>query len=217
MTPSGQTLSIASPSAETNGIARFPRLAIACGIVNAVLAAWILIRWHNSFRLPWIALLLLALVYVACSAFFAAAGARYYWRNTKFHSRFTQQDLMFTWAAAWVWAPAVVLFLRRDFLLAPLLTALAAALPACSMRWLRIKAEHACSQPSAQPAIQSIFAATLQPIPWDWRGTAIAICIYATCAAFKYGAIFSPASSPQPERFSSQGSALPPGMAAQKH
>ena len=187
MTPSGQTLSIAPPSAETNGIARFPRLAIVSGIVNAVLAAWILIWWHNSFRLPWIALLLLAFVYVACATLFAAAGARYYWRNAKFRSRFTQQELMLTWAAAWVWAPAVVLFLRRDFLLAPLLTALAAALPACSMHWLRTKAERACSLPSAQPATQPIFAATLQPIPWDWRGTVIAICIYAACAAFKFG------------------------------
>jgi hypothetical protein len=187
VTPSGQTLSIAPPSAETNGIARFPRLAIASGIVNAVLGAWILVFWHNSFRLPWVALLLLAFVYVACATLFAAAGARYYWRNAKFRSQVTQQELMLTWAAAWVWAPAIVLFLRRDFLLAPLLTALAAALPACSMHWLRIKAERVCSPPSAQPAIQPIFAATLQPILWDWRGSAIAICIYAACVAFKYG------------------------------
>ncbi|HEX8813453.1 MAG TPA: hypothetical protein VF742_15800, partial [Terracidiphilus sp.] len=100
---------------------------------------------------------------------------------------FTQQELMLTWAAAWVWAPAIVLFLRRDFLLAPLLTAIAAALPACSIHWLRIKAERACSPPPAQPTIQPIFAETLQSIPWDWHGSIIAISIYAACAAFKFG------------------------------
>ncbi|WP_058189034.1 hypothetical protein [Terracidiphilus gabretensis] len=185
MTPSGQTLSIDPASAETEGIARFPRLAIVSGIVNALLAAWLLMMWHNSFQLPPAALFLPALAYVACSTLLAAAGARYYWRQAKFRSSFTQQELMLTWATAWVWMPAIVLFLRRDFIWAPLLAALAAALPACSMQWLRTKAERVHpSDTIGQPVPQPIFAATLQPIPWDWHGLIIAICVYATCASF---------------------------------
>jgi hypothetical protein len=193
VTPSGQPFaSIAPASAEVKGIARFPRLAIASGIVNAFLAAWILVMWHNSFQLPFIALLFPALVYVACATLLAAAGARYYWRQAKFRSLFTWREMLFTWAAAWVWMPAVVLFLRRDFIWAPLFAALAAALPACSMRWLQVKAERArprngTEQPPAQLPIQPIFAATLQPTPWDWHGTVIAICIYAACTSFARG------------------------------
>jgi hypothetical protein len=192
VTPTGQPLSIAPASAETDAVARFPRLAIASGIVNAVLVAWILGMWHSSFQLPLAAILLLGFVYVACAALFAAAGAHYYWRHAKFRSRFTQQELMLTWAAAWVWAPAVLLFLRRDFLWAPLLAALAAAFPACSMRWLRTKAERAHTpngtrQPTAQPSVQPIFAETLQSIPWDWRGVVIAVCVYLACVEFVFG------------------------------
>jgi hypothetical protein len=188
VTPSGQTLSIDPASVDTVGVARFPRLAIISGIVNALLAAWLLMMWHNSFRLPLAALLLIALAYVTCSALLAAAGARLYWLEAKFRSSFTQQELMLTWAAAWVWMPAIVLFLRRDFIWAPLLAALAAALPARSTQWLRTKAERSIpSGNSGQPAPQPIFAATLQPVPWDWHGLIIAICIYAACASFADG------------------------------
>jgi hypothetical protein len=188
VTPSGQTLSIAPASAETEAIARFPRLAIASGIVNALLASWLLVMWRNSFPLPAAALILPALVYVACSALFAAAGARYYWRHAKFRSSFTQQEFMLAWTAAWVWMPAIVLFLRRDFLWAPLLTAVAAALPACSMHWLRTKAERTRTPgETSQPLTQPIFAASLQSIPWDWHGAVIAACLYAACASFARG------------------------------
>src|ERR1700743_2991485 len=131
MTPGDHTLSIDPASAETEGVARFPRLAIVSGIVNAFLAAWLLMMWHSSFQLPLAALLIPAFAYVSCAALLAAAGARYYWRQAKFRSSFTQQELMLTWAAAWVWLPAIVLLLRRDFIWAPLFAALAAALPAC--------------------------------------------------------------------------------------
>jgi hypothetical protein len=186
--PDSQTLSIDPASVDTEGVPRFPRLAIFSGIVNALLAAWLLMMWRNSFQLSFAALLVPALAYVACSALFAAAGARYYFRRAKFRSAFTQKELLFTWAAAWVWLPAIVLFLRRDFIWAPLLAALAAALPACSMQWLRTKAERA-SAPSQLPApyLQPIFAATLQPIPWDWNGVIIAICFYAACSSFADG------------------------------
>jgi hypothetical protein len=185
VTPSGQNLSIDPASAKTEGVARFPRLAIVSGIVNALLAAWLLMMWHNSFHLPSAALILPALVYVACSVLLAVAGARYYWRQAKFRSSFTQQELILTWAAAWVWMPAIVLFLRRDFIWAPMLAAIAAALPAYSMQWLRTKAERALpSDTTGQPALQPMFASTLQPIPWDWHGVIIAICVYAACASF---------------------------------
>ena len=141
--------------------------------------------WHNSFKLPPAALLLIALAYVACSTLLAAAGARYYWSQAKFRSSFTQQELILTWAAAWVWMPAIVLFLRRDFIWAPLLAALAVTLPARSTQWLRTKAERSIpSDATGQPAQQPIFAATLHPIPWDWHGLIIAICVYASCASF---------------------------------
>ncbi|MGA2251935.1 hypothetical protein [Terracidiphilus sp.] len=188
VTPGGLTLSIDPASTEAKGIARFPRLAIVSGVVNALLAAWLLMMWHNSFQLPFAALLLIALAYVTCSVLLAAAGARLYWFEAKFRSSFTQQELMLTWAAAWVWMPAIVLFLRRDFIWAPLLAAVAVALPACSTQWLRTKAER--SSPSGiessatHPAPQPIFASTLQPIPWDWHGLIIAICVYAACASF---------------------------------
>jgi hypothetical protein len=188
VTSSGQNLSIAPTSAKTEGIARFPRLAIISGIANALLAAWLLMMWHNSFQLPPAALILPALAYVACSALLAAAGARYYWRQAKFRSSFTQQELMLSWAAAWVWMPAIVLFLRRDFIWAPMLAAIAAVLPAYSMQWLRTKAERSSTSgiesSATQPAPQPIFASTLQPIPWDWHGVIIAICVYAACASF---------------------------------
>ncbi len=41
--------------------------------------------------------------------------------------------------------------------------------------------------PSVQPALQPIFAATLQPIQWDWNGVIIATCFYTACAFFADG------------------------------
>ena len=189
MTPSRQPFaSIAPASAETQGVAGFPRLAIVSGIVNAMGTAWILVWIRNSFPLPPIALVLPALAYVACSTLLAAAGALYYWRQAKRHLRFTLQDLIFTWGAAWVWAPAIVLLLRRDFFWAPLLTALAAALPACSTHWLRVSAGRAgLAYQTAQPSSRPIFDETLQSSPADWRGIAISVCIYAACAFFLDG------------------------------
>jgi len=177
--------SITPAAADTQGIARFPRWAMAGGLLNALLVAWLLAWWHDSFSLPHFAILLISAAYVAISALAAAAAARHYWRQAKFRSRYTLEELMLTWGAAWVWAPAVVLLLRRDLWWAPVIAALAAAVPACTMHWMRVKAER--DQPSRETTdctTRPLFAETLQPIPWDWRGTAIAICIYVACAAY---------------------------------
>jgi hypothetical protein len=158
---------------------------MAGGVLNALVAAWLLAWWHDSFALPRFVILLIAAAYVAVSALAAAAGARYYWRRSKFRSRYTLEELVLTWGAAWVWAPAVVLLLRRDLFWAPTLAAVAAALPACTMRWLQVKAERGQADgKTIERAPQPIFTETLQPIPWDWRGTAIAMCVYAALAAY---------------------------------
>ncbi len=69
----------------------------------------------------------------------------------------------------------------------PHLGAIAAALPACSMQWLRTRAERSQANGDPQPILRPIFAATLEPTPWDWNGTIIAICLYAACASFADG------------------------------
>lgn len=184
VTASSQSFaSIAPVRAEAESVARFPRSAMAGGVLNAVVVSWLLAWWHDSFRLQSAVLFFIALFYVALATLAAAAGARYYWRRAKFRSRFTLPELVWTWAAAWVWAPAVVLLLRRDLYWTPLLAALAAALPACAMRWMRVQSNRMF--PAEEPtAGQPIFAATLQPIPSDWHGAVIAACIYLGCAAF---------------------------------
>lgn len=173
------------PPDEAGGIARFPRPAIAGGLLNALLAALILAWWHKSFSLPSFVLFFVALAYVAVSALAAMATARHYWRRSTIRSRFTLRELAMTWGAAWVWAPAVVLLMWRDMYWGPLAAALAAALPACTARWLRVRAERAYADGKAdEPVVRPIFAETLQPIPSDWRGAAIAVCLYLACAAY---------------------------------
>lgn len=187
MSASNQSFaSIAPVLPEAHSEARFPRSAMVGGALNAIVVSWLLAWWHDNFPLPSIVLFFIALLYVALATLAAAAGARYYWKRAKFRSRFTLPQLIWTWAAAWVWAPAVVLLLRRDLYWAPLLAAVAAALPACVMHWLRVPSNRmrAVEEPKTN---QAIFAATLQPVPFDWHGTAIAACVYLACAAFSDG------------------------------
>lgn len=184
MSASNQSFASIAPVAPgTESEARFPRSAMIGGVLNAIVASWLLAWWHDNFRLPSVLLFFIALFYVALATLAAAAGARYYWKRAKFRSRFTLPELMGTWAAAWVWAPAVVLLLRRDLYWAPLLASVAAALPACAMHWMRVRSNRmlAVEEPKTN---QAIFAATLQPIPSDWHGAIIAACVYLACAAF---------------------------------
>ena len=185
MASSNQSLiSIAPSSISVQPGARFSRFAVSAATLNALLAARLLTWWHSSFSQPPTFLVLPACAYIAVSALAAVATARY-WNRARLRTRLSTRELVMAWIAGWVWAPAIVLLERRDSLWAPLLTALAAALPACAMHWLSVRTI-AADQPATHHEPAALFEETLRPVPWDFRGMWVAVCIYAAVAAYTH-------------------------------
>jgi len=117
---------------------RFLGYLVAAGLVNALIAAFLLCRLPAAHAPSLKALFARASIYVCIAALAGLGGGWLYWRRSATpaasdpplsFSRFALAN-----AVAWVWVPAVVLFSRQDSLAAPALAMIAAALLAAGLR-----------------------------------------------------------------------------------
>lgn len=98
---------------------------------------------------------------------------------------------------AWVWLPAAILLGRRDSIWALPVSAAASALMAVCLRHVAFPAEVVAGGVSHLPlesvlsseagGERELFARTLQVIPWDWHGFAIAVFLYAAFLLHRNG------------------------------
>jgi len=166
------------------GIQTFAGYVALAGLGNAVIAAYLisdLPPYAPTFR----SLFLRALIYVAAAVLAGLGGARFYWIRSSTPFRF-DPPLSFRLfalvdAAAWVWAPSIVLLSRRDSPASAALSALGAALLANGLRHILPPADSLDPQDRAlQPSECELFAATLRTAPREAHGYVIALCLFAT-------------------------------------
>lgn len=170
----------------STSIRAFTGYVVLAGLMNAAIASFLLFRLPADHAPSLQSLVIRSMVYVVGAVLAGAAGARFYWN--KFSIPFsTDPPLSFQLfalvnAAAWVWAPAVVLLSRQDSPVSAALSALGAALLGNGLRRITPPADspHDRQLPNPVTDGRELFAATLSSAPREAHGYVIAICVYAT-------------------------------------
>ncbi len=165
------------------GMMRFFGFLVAAGLLNALIASFLLFRLPNSHAPTLTSLFIRALIFVASGALAGSAGIWFYWRNSG--SPFSTDPpvslalLVLCCAVAWVWVPAFVLFSREDSPLTGPVAILAAALLGTTLRKAIPPATVLYPEsPAAAPADSGLFAATLRRPRREAYGYIVALCIY---------------------------------------
>jgi hypothetical protein len=169
--------SIGTDQRDVVGLVRF---LVASGLINALIAGYVLSRLPSSDTPSLTGLFIRALIYVAIGAAAGTVGAWLYWRRASrsdtVRPPFSFKLFALTCAAGWVWAPAIVLLVGLNSRAAGAVAALGAALLAAGLRCtIPAKPESHVSQPEERP----LFAGTLQTPGSEAPGYVIAGCIYA--------------------------------------
>jgi hypothetical protein len=165
-------------------VAGFVRLLVGAGLVNALIASFLLCRVPASHAPTLAGLLFRAAIYVALGASAGTAGIWYYWTRSAspFHSEAPISLRLFALSAAagWVWAPPVVLLSRADSPGTGLVAIAGAAVLAGALRKAipsPLDPDEAAAAPDAWDP--EMFAATLRTPPRQAHGYWIAGCFYA--------------------------------------
>lgn len=166
------------------GIRTFAGYVALAGLGNAAIAAY-LISHLPPYAPTLRSLLVRSLIYVAAAMLAGLGGARFYWIRSSTPFRFDPPLSFHLFAlvdaAAWVWAPSIVLLSRQDSPASAALSALGAALLANGLRRILPSADSLRPQDRApQPNECELFAATLRTAPREAHGYVIALCLYAT-------------------------------------
>jgi hypothetical protein len=161
-------------------IAGLLRFLVAAGLINALIAGYLLSRVPSSHAPSLTGLFIRALIYVAVGAAAGTSGAWLYWRRASRSGTvsppFSFKLFALTCAAGWVWAPAVVLLVGEDSRAAAAVAAMGAALLAAGLRGtIPSNAESRALDLEERP----LFADTLQTPASEASGYVIAACIYA--------------------------------------
>lgn len=169
--------SIGTDQRDVTGLVRF---LIAAGLINALIAGYVLSRLPSSPALSLTGLFIRALISVAIGAAAGTLGAWLYWkrssRSATVRPPFSFRLFALTCAAGWVWVPAIVLLVGQDSPVAGAVAAIGAAVLAVGLRrTIPSNLEAGASQPEER----QIFADTLRTPVSEASGYVIAGCIYA--------------------------------------
>jgi len=165
------------------GADAFLRFVVVVGVLNSLIAAFLLCRLPAAHAPSLMALFIRAIVFVAIGALAGTAGSWFYWRRSSapFSPDFPVTFRLFALVCAigWIWAPAIVLFSSQDSAVTPALSALAASLLAAYLR--RILPSAGLDAHSSAQAWQDreLFTDSTFTVRHEWHGYVIAICLYA--------------------------------------
>lgn len=167
------------------------RFLVLAGLLNAVIAAFLLCRLPESHAPRLGALLARAVIYVGIGALGGVAGAWFYWKrsSTAFHLRALSPFRLFalTGAAAWIWVPSLVLLSRRDSPAGAAIAVVGSVILAIGVRKTIPLGEPLGSLAIDPTQERELFAATLATPARSARGYIIAIAIYAAGYALQDG------------------------------
>jgi hypothetical protein len=161
----------------------FLRFLVVVGVLNSLIAAFLLCRLPAAHTPSLTALFIRAVVYVAIGALAGTAGSWFYWRRSSapFSPDFPVTFRLFALVCAigWIWAPAIVLFSSQDSAVTPALSTLASALLAAYLRKIFPSANL-----DAHPSVHAwqdreLFTDSTFTVRHEWHGYVIAVCLYA--------------------------------------
>jgi hypothetical protein len=156
-----------------------------CGLLNSLIAAFLLCRLPETHAPSLTALFLRAILYVFLGGVAGAAGAWFYWRrissSTKSSLPFSLPLFALTNAACWVFTPAIALLWGQATGLAAAISAIAAAILASGLR--KVVPSSTASFEEQWPVSpweeRELFAQSLRTPAREPYGYAVAACIYA--------------------------------------
>ena len=156
--------------------------AILAGFISALVATLIFSLWIDGLAKS-LGLLPAALLSLGETVFAGSVGAVLF--GAPLAERSWARVLQVTRACgpAWVWLPPTVFLDHRGSLFA-----LPAAATCAAMSALCVCDFASASRVETVPAPgREMFADTLQPIPWDWHASVIALCAYAALVSVQIG------------------------------
>ncbi len=176
-----------APASRLNpfSLKRFFGLMVGAGLVNAMIASFMLCLLPESHRPTFGSLLIRATAYVALGAVSGVAGAWFYWQNPS--SPFRKSSpipfslFAIVCAAGWVWVPSMMLFSEQISPVTALVAGIAATLLAVGLRKATFLtfAPAQNSSSTNEPERAELFAESLYRARPEVQGYLIAICLYA--------------------------------------
>jgi hypothetical protein len=177
------------PALDPFTVSRFLGVTVAAGLINAMLATFLLCRLPAAHAPSLASLLVRAVLYVATGALAGVGGSWFYWSNSSSPFR-RQSPLPFSLFAlvcvsGWVWIPCMVLFYEQVSAAAAFVAMAGAFVFACGLRSAtRLVMAPASHTPSLWEYNNSeLFAKSLYRPPLDLPGYGIAIALYAAAWA----------------------------------
>ncbi|MGA9671899.1 MAG: hypothetical protein WBQ94_21985 [Terracidiphilus sp.] len=165
-------------------VRRFFGLMVGAGLINAMIAGFILCRLPHEHLPTFSSLLMRAIIYVAIGALAGVVGTGLYWASPaspfRKHPPIPFPLFALVCSAAWVWVPALVLFSEQISAATALVAVLGATLLGIGLRNATYSV-FAAAQPSANsgPEKAELFAESLYRAPMEIHGYLIAIFLYA--------------------------------------
>lgn len=185
----------AAPEAESDGtpatdstvVRRFLALMVAAGLVNSMIATYLICRMPDSHSVDLGSLFANASMFVVIGACGGAAGSWFYWKSpsSPFRERSPIPFPLFalTCVAGWMWVPAMMLFAEQVSPATAFVAMIGAFLLAIGLR----NATYFVFAP-AQPKMPrwgagDLFAESLYRSPFELHGYLIALGLFAAGAA----------------------------------
>lgn len=170
---------------DTMSAARFFAFTVAAGLINAMIASFVLCRLPDARTLSLLSLCIRASLYVLIGALGGIGGSWLYWRRSS--SPFREKSpipfslFALVCAGAWVWVPSMVLFSEQVSAATALVAMVGTAVLAAGLRSATRTVFAPASEPRTLWEYNSIelFSESLHQTPMDTRGYAIAIALYA--------------------------------------
>jgi hypothetical protein len=180
-----EQVSAAGDFSDAFTVSRFLALNVGAGLINAMIASFLLLRLPEAHAPSFASLCARAALYVAVAGLAGVGGSWFYWNNSSSPLR-GRSPLPFslfalTCVSAWVWIPCMVLFTEQVSAAAAFVAMIGAFLLASGLR----NATRAVLVPVSQaPSVweynhTGLFAETLYRHPPDVRGFGIALALYA--------------------------------------
>ena len=166
-----------------DGMMRFFGFVAAAGLLNALIASFLLFRLPDAHAPTLTSIVIRAVIFIAFATLAGSAGIWFYWKNSG--SPFSANPpvplalFVLCCAIGWVWVPAFVLLSREDSPVTAPIAILAAALLGAALRKVIPPAAVLYEEThNAEPENKALFAATLARPRREAYGYVVALCIY---------------------------------------
>ncbi len=162
---------------------RFLFFVIGTGLLNALIAGFLLCRLPDAHNPSVFILARRAVLYVLLGGIFGVAGIYLYWKNpaSPFRNAAPLPFWLFalTCTSAWIWVPAMVIFSEQLSGLTALVAAIGATLLAAGLRHATSSLFAPPPRASLDPEPSELFTETLYRAPFEIEGYLIALSLYA--------------------------------------